>query len=400
MPDSLAMAPAARVSLSSSTSSSPPPLSSDPFLAHLHTRLTSAERAFLLSDFSTSLSSSLDILHELVTLTSSHSSPTPLLPPTHSCPPDCPCLPTFTLALQAASSLSQPFPHLLALARQWYGGAERLPCEALLVLAMAGLGERRWEEVVRVVVGWLERRKKRGGGGGWERVTDGEYAQVMELLVFHALLPMGEWGEAAMLVRRSERLDGDRREAWVAAIRRMEEAMERKEDSQATAAATTRSQREQLQAAGEEKRQADEPTQKQPRVAAALMDELHSGEEVQQADPSLTPAQLLPSSSSAQSSLSSLLQSLHGRIFLALHARSAQAAAVYQQVVASVLRHHRAIGLVLLLFLLLRLRPLLAQLWRAPIERLKRNAWWSWASSEADNLARLTLSTGFGRLFW
>ena len=400
VPSSLSASP-----LSSLPSPSPPTLSSDPFLSHLHTRLTSAERCFLLSDFSTALSSSLDILHELVILTSSFTSPTPLLPPTHSCSSDCVCLPTFTLALQAASALSHPFPSLTALADQWYGGVERLPCDALQLLVMAGMGERRWGEVVKAMVGWLERRKKGAVvGGGGDRVSDAEYVRVMELLVFHALLPMGEFSEAAMLVRRSERLERERKDVWVATIRRMEEAMESTENRREAAATTSRSDREQLQSSREEKRRTEGPTQKQPQqqrqLAPSLLDDLHSEEDGQKLDSSLAPsAQLLPSSSPL-SWLSSSLLSLHGRIFLALHAYSPQVATMYQRVIASLVRHHRAIALALLLVLLLRLRPLLVRLWQVPLNRLKQTAWWGWAASEADNLARLTLSTGFGRLLW
>ena len=67
-------------------------------------------------------------------------------------------------------------------------------------------------------VGWLEARKRDN-----ERVKDTEYVSLLELVVLYALCPLGEFSEAAMLVRRSERLGKERREAWLKTIRQMEE---------------------------------------------------------------------------------------------------------------------------------------------------------------------------------
>ena len=263
-----------RSSLSFQSHFPSPSLSSDPFLSHLHTRLTSAERSYLLSDFSTALSSALDILHELVTLTSSFSSPSPLLPPAHSCSSDCVCQAAFVLALQAAVATGARWEAVAALVDEWYGAVERAPYGVVVVALMAGMGERRYAEVMRAAVAWLERRKKAagGGGGGGERATDAEYGAVLELLVFHALVPQGEFSEAALLVRKSERLDKERKAAWVAAIRRMQDAAEaREERKDANADTVARAAKDGRAAEAEEKR-SDELSAPQQPAASALVD--------------------------------------------------------------------------------------------------------------------------------
>jgi hypothetical protein len=432
MPDPLAL-PAAATSASASSSFDPSPrspsLAADPFLSHLHTRLTSAERSFLLSDYHAASALCVDILHELITLTSAFSSPSPLSPPFHSCSSLCVCVPTFTLLVQSsiaqqqqAFSLSQ----LTSLVTLYYGipGAEdaawqRLPSVPFTVCLMWLLHSGHWQEGVKRSVHWLEaRRRKAGGTGGselqpTERCRDDEYLRVLELLVFYALLPMGEWGEAAMLVRRSEILSKEQKETWLRCIRQMQE--------QAEAAATAGGHLEERKETDEaehtrhsSKTAAESSTTQSTTSQVSISPALFPSD--RQADasfasssspssslPAPPPAAVVavastPAVRSLSAELSSQLLTLHGRVYLLLHSHSPQLAGWYQRAVLSVSVHHRLLLLILALLVLKRLHSWWRPLYAVPLQRLQQTAAWQFIASECSSLAALLLSTGFGRL--
>ena len=427
MPDPLVLsATPSSAFASSSVDPTPrsPSLAADPFLSHLHTRLTSAERSFLLSDYHAASALCVDILHELITLTSAFSSPSPLSPPFHSCSSLCVCVPTFTLHVQSSIAQQQQafsVSQLTSLVTLYYGslGAEdaawqRLPSAPFTVCLMWLLHSRQWQEGVKRSVQWLEaRRRKPGGSAGselqpTERCRDDEYLRVLELLVFYALLPMGEWGEAAMLVRRSEIVSKEQKETWLRCIRQMEE--------QSEAATTAGGHRGESKEAEEHSRQssksaadsssATQATPSQPRISAPVFP---SDQQVDSSVPSSPSSQAAPPPAavavtsapavrSVSSVLSSQLLTLHGRVYLMLHSHSPQLAGWYQRAVLFVSAHHRLLLLILALALLKRLHQYWRPLYSAPLQRLQQTAAWQLIASESSSLAALLFSTGFGRL--
>ena len=367
--------------LPSHASSSAPSLSSDPFLCHLHARLTEAEHAFLLADFHTAATQSQDILHALITLTSSFSSPAPLLPPTHSCTTDCVCTPAFLLLVQATLQSTPPADcttSLNTLITTYYQSPTRLPYDALLAVSWWQVRAGQYEAVVQQAVGWLEARKRDN-----ERVKDSEYVALLELVVLYALCPLGEFSEAAMLVRRSERLGKERREAWLRTVRQLEEQQHGTATTRlpaATGPASMPSQQQLLPAIEEKKENeqaASDPT-----------------DAIGQSSGAVVPSEAAPSSFAA------VLASLHTRLLLRLHAMSPTAAWRYQQLLSALSLHHRLLMVCLVLLLVWRYRSVWSGAIERPLQQLQHTAVWSGLRAEVGNLAQLALSSGFGRLFW
>ena len=371
----------------SRSSASTPSLSSDPFLSHLHDRLTDAEHAFLLADFHTAAAQSQDILHALITLTSSFSSPAPLLPPTHSCTADCVCTPAFLLLLQAslhsapAASASASAATVASLVSQYYQSPSRLPFDVLLPLSWWQVRGGQYEAVVQQAVGWLEARKRDN-----ERVKDSEYVALLELVVLYALCPLGEHAEAAMLVRRSERLGKERREAWLHTIRQMEEQHD-------TAAATPRTahpitattaampSQQQLLPPVDERKEDEQPADGKAALVGQSSDAIVSAE-------------------TGPVSFTALLASLHTRFLLRLHSLSPAAAWRYQQLLSTLSLHRRLLVVSLVVWLVWRYRDVWGGVIDRPLQRVQQSQAWSGLRAEFGNLAQLALSSGFGRLFW
>ena len=369
---------------SSSSSSSAPSLSSDPFLSHLHSRLTEAEHAFLLADFHTAATQSQDILHALITLTSSFSSPAPLLPPTHSCTVDCVCAPAFLLLLQStlqSTPASTASSTLTTLVSTYYQSPTRLPFDVLLAVSWWQVRSCQYELVVQQAVGWLEARKRDN-----ERVKDSEYVALLELVVLYALCPLGEYSEAAMLVRRSERLGKERREAWLKTVRQMEEqhlgtATTKTAQATAGASAATMPSQQQLLPPIEERKEDEHVADGKASVSG-------------QAAVAVVPFDAAPSSFTA------LLFSLHTRLLLRLHALSPTLAWQYQQLLSALSLHRRVLVVCLVVLLLWRYRSAWSGTIERPLQRLQQSPVWSGLRAELGNLAQLALSSGFGRLFW
>ena len=366
---------------SSSSSSSTPSLSSDPFLSHLHARLTDAEHAFLLADFHTAATQSQDILHALITLTSSFSSPAPLLPPTHSCTTDCVCTPAFLLLLQSTLQSTPPSTAsttVSSLITVYYQSAARLPFDVLLALSWWQVRAGQYETVVQQAVGWLEARKRDN-----ERVKDSEYVALLELVVLYALCPLGEYSEAAMLTRRSERLGKERREAWLKTVRQMEEQQLGTAITRTTLATTT----------------ASMPSQQQ------LVPPIDERKEDEQPDDKLDgsdhqPSFAVVSSETQPSPTTAFILSLHTRLLLRLHALSPAAAERYQQLLSTLSLHRRLLVVCMVVLFVWRYRSVWSGAIERPVKRLQQSSLWSGLQAELGNLAQLALSSGFGRLFW
>jgi len=352
----------------------------------LHDRLTEAEHAFLLADFHKAAAQSQDILHALITLTSSFSSPAPLLPPTHSCTTDCVCTPTFLLLLQAtlqSTPAAASTATVSTLVSTYYQSPTRLPFDVLLALSWWQVRCGQYEAVVQQAVGWLEARKRDN-----ERVKDSEYVTLLELVVLYALCPLGEFSEAAMLVRRSERLGKERREAWLRTIRQLEEQQlgtapntTTRTTHPASASTAAMPSQQQLLPPTDERKEDEQPVDGKAAVNCQ------------------SSAAVAPSETGSMT-FTALLLSLHTRLLLRLHALSPTAAWRYQQLLSTLSLHRRLLVVSLVVLFVWRYRSVWGGVIDRPLKRLQHSQAWSGLRAEFGNLAQLALSSGFGRLFW
>ena len=178
----------------------------DPFIKHLNERLTTAEDVFIRADFSAASKSAVDILHELIVLTSQPSSSKPLVTPQpHTCTNQCVCIATVILLWNCHARQKNPAA-IVSSMKEYYGAASNAPFslfqQYIRILTQAHAEKLLVDEIDSYIKTNLT------------ALTTAQLTALTSDMVFRVLLPLNRIDEAQSYTYKWERLDKSQMRQW------------------------------------------------------------------------------------------------------------------------------------------------------------------------------------------
>lgn len=178
----------------------------DPFFKHLRTRYLEAERAYFVGDQPQVERITTDILHELITLTSSPSSGYPLSTPSpHSCVNDCVCQDTIELLMRSYYHSNQP-ELIRGSLLKYYGSVDRVPYPLFVVYVESFLSFQLYARLEKDLDAYISTNQP--------ILSTPKLTDLVELLVFHVLCPTKKFAEAISRTYSYNRLDRRTARTW------------------------------------------------------------------------------------------------------------------------------------------------------------------------------------------
>eukprot|EP00808_Paulinella_micropora_P012338 g13559.t1 len=180
-------------------------------------RLDQSEANFILGYFRASLEQSHQILTDLLAhyRENTYGRTRFLNEMMHVCPRGCVCRAAFALCLQSLYELRET-DKVADLTAKFFHTVDRLPFELFVLWLDLHIALSEYKLVVEAITMRLERDKARTTG--FKSLTAEEYAGLLELLVFHALLPLGAHRQAFHVLRNNNKLYEWKREAFLSAL--------------------------------------------------------------------------------------------------------------------------------------------------------------------------------------
>jgi hypothetical protein len=187
-----------------------------PYTHHLSSRLTAAEHYFLHAQFDTADAGALDVVRDLISLGSSGSSRR-LTRREHTCVEGCVCEAAIILHIQCSYELgrSEAFvrEHIV---ERYYGEPAGLTYAVFNVWIQYQLSYRRYEQCCSELIAYIDANFSPQGSyavmSGDVLVENDRYLALLELLLFHVLVPLKSHDEAIHFLRKGKKAPIGRRQ--------------------------------------------------------------------------------------------------------------------------------------------------------------------------------------------
>lgn len=245
------------------------------WLQQFHQRLDTAEESFLQGEFLSSYHVSLAVLDDLLTLTSrTHTDNGGNAPVnaavslvSHVCVVQCICQAAVTLALQCMYELQQVDQLLPPLIHKYYqNNILHMPYTVFMVYLQLLSSLQRWDSVCKGSVAYLKEHSQPVSSAAQDGsrttqqhtiLTIDQYQKVIELLIFHGLLPLDLVSDASKLMEQNSKID----DKFAASIKRRMQRWQRQRQRQASREKDNKQQREEglLQESGERRQKSHPP---------------------------------------------------------------------------------------------------------------------------------------------
>ena len=220
-------------------------MSSDAFMSHLSSRLTTAEDCFLTGDIITADSSAVDILRDLVSLYSKGSRL--LTSSQHTCVSSCVCQPAMILHLQCCFELGRTEEYIREkVVEAFYESSQAMPYDVFHVWIQLQLAHARYEYACKQLIQYLDTHYSTTSAELFiayvtsppaeVALANTRYLTLLSLLLFHCLVPLRAYDEAIDFLRKGkrklggnerekdERIDSELRESWILELQRLKAA--------------------------------------------------------------------------------------------------------------------------------------------------------------------------------
>ena len=202
----------------------------DPFIKHLNERLTAAEDTFIRADFAAASKSAVDILHELIVLTSQPSSSKPLVTPQpHTCTNQCVCIATVIL-LWNCHARQKNTAAIISSMKEYYGAAANAPFSLFQQFTRLMIQARDEKALVDEIDSYIK--------ANLTALTTPQLTALTSDMVFRVLVPLNRIDEAQSYTFKWERLDKSQMRQWRKEIKT--KAQSGKEDRHRSALARSR----------------------------------------------------------------------------------------------------------------------------------------------------------------
>lgn len=200
------------------------------YMQDLHTRLDEAEDLFLFGRYDSALDGAQSVLRDLVTIAGASRPPvvgkkqSGFSLTQHECKIGCVCKAAFALCMQSmyeGGRVSQL--HLLV--EEYYGSATSMPYSVFVLWTQCMLAAKQFNIATKALSGYLlEHQAPREGARDPEKkyLTIEEYDGLVELIVFHGLLPLGRIKEAKKFVSENQLLSPWRQKAYLRNLNRLD----------------------------------------------------------------------------------------------------------------------------------------------------------------------------------
>jgi len=192
------------------------------FLASLDRRLDHAETCFVQGDYQLALQESRDVVRDLLTLMSLDSGSRTLDDGQHQCVEGCVCQAAICLGLQSLYYL-QRFDEVDEFLLHHYSSFTKIPYDVFVLWAQLKISLRAYETVCQKIVQYLEHDKLKvkllavssslpslsptpSAPLPTPCLSTEQYHALIELLVFHGLVPLAQYQQAIEFVRKNPRI--------------------------------------------------------------------------------------------------------------------------------------------------------------------------------------------------
>jgi Tfp pilus assembly major pilin PilA len=356
---------------------------SDPFLDHLNIRLTCAERDYLLAQYPTVVASCVDILRDLIVLTSSHANATGklLAPSPHSCNYNCVCLATVILLIQCYHSTAE-YSEIDKLIREYYDSIENLNYNLFLLYINSLISQQQYDSAARYLVKYVEAHTKNESSP--YLLSNAEYNQLIELLIFHTLIPQGEYTYSIKFLQSTDnRINKAKRQQWIAIINKLKAELKNEQNKKVFSTETLGN---------------NNNTDTKVETTANAANNVSTIQYIP--DPTVNTVESADSSSnSTLSKLRSHIDSLHLRLDGFLESLSPSLSRYYKYLVNFLKLHRASLVISLLIIGLLLLRRLISRYFSGS-PRFSEHWLYLFFSRHLTNFIQLAFNSGFGRLFF